>query len=113
LPQHTLAIAKFVRCPRKAGFQMPIVEQVLGQYVDALAGVDQLDERLPVLEGGAAVGLETADSAEIHSAIDRVGIAIDVADRGQEVRSGCRPKGELELAPCQRVTVGKGEIVTR
>jgi len=97
LAQDALAIAIVVRNPGETSVTNAIVEEMLGQDIDALATVDKLDERLPVLEGRAAIRLEAARRAEICRAEDRVGIAVDVVHRRDDVRSAGGPISEREL----------------
>ena len=60
-----------------------------------MAGVDQLDEQLPVFEGRAAVLLVAADGAEGVGAEDRVGVAVDVPQARQQVLDEIRAVNDI------------------
>src|SRR5262245_20641627 len=113
LTQNALTIAIVVGDLGEALATNAVVKQVLGQDIDALAAVDELDERLPVLEGCAAIRLESANFSEIPGPKNRIRIAVDIVQRRDDVRSPSGPIGEREQPARPPGLVGEGQEITR
>ena len=92
---------------------MPIVEEVLWEHIDSVAGIHQLDEELPIFGGGVAVGLVAADRLKIGRTIDRIGISVDVLNAAHDVGAARRPVGVAKLPSRDVCGTPEGQTITR